>query len=51
MRSIPTLASNSNCVRSKELGVGGSRTDTETDTKFGAPPEIRITGGNSPATP
>jgi hypothetical protein len=48
--SIPTLASSSNCVRSNELGVGGSRTDTGTDTKFGAPPEIRLTGGNSPVT-
>jgi hypothetical protein len=48
--AIPTLASISNCVRSKELGATRPKTDTGTDTNFGTPSEFAITGGNSPAT-
>ena len=33
-RSIPTLASNSNCVCSIGLGGSGVQTDTRTDTIF-----------------
>jgi hypothetical protein len=33
-RSIPTLASNSNCVCSSGLGGSGVQTDTKTDTNF-----------------
>ena len=33
-RSIPTLASNSNCVCSIGLGGSGVQTDTKTDTNF-----------------
>jgi hypothetical protein len=47
---IPTPASSSHCLRSKELGATRSKTDTGTDTNFGTPSEFAITGGNSPAT-
>jgi hypothetical protein len=48
MRSIPTLASSSNCKRSKEIETRESKKDTETDTKLGTPLELGLTGGNLP---
>ncbi len=46
--SIPTLASSSNCKRSKEIETRESKKDTETDTKLGTPLELGLTGGNLP---
>ena len=49
--SIPTLASLSYCVCSKNLRDKGSKVDTKTDTNNSTPSVSVVMGLNSPITP
>ena len=48
MGSSPTTGTTSNCVCSNELGDGGSKTDTKTDTIFLTPLNAGVIGAYSP---